>query len=66
METVRVIYHDESDGWWAESPDIPGWSAAGATYGEVRVLAEEGVGIALERDEVAIEHFVPADAVLTA
>jgi predicted RNase H-like HicB family nuclease len=27
METVRVIYHDEPDGWWAESPDVEGWLA---------------------------------------
>jgi len=24
METVRVIYHHEADGWWAESPDVEG------------------------------------------
>jgi hypothetical protein len=26
MENVRVIYDHEADGWWAESPDIEGWS----------------------------------------
>jgi predicted RNase H-like HicB family nuclease len=41
METVRVIYRRESDGWWAESPDIEGWSAAGDTYAEVYNLAVE-------------------------
>jgi predicted RNase H-like HicB family nuclease len=60
METVRVIYHHESDGWWAESPDVERWSAAGATYAEVAKLAEEGVRFALERDDVILEHFVPA------
>lgn len=59
METVRVIYHHESDGWWAESPDVDGWSAAGESYDEVARLAEEGVVFALQR-EVAVEHFVPA------
>jgi hypothetical protein len=47
METVRVIYHHETDGWWAESPDVEGW-------------AGEGIPFALERDDVALEHFVPA------
>ena len=28
METVRVINHHETDGWWAESPGVEGWSAA--------------------------------------
>jgi len=59
METVRVIYHHETDGWWAESPDVEGWSAAGDAYVEVVKLAEEGIPLALGRDAV-LEHYVPA------
>jgi predicted RNase H-like HicB family nuclease len=59
METVRVIYHHEGDGWWAESPDVDGWSAAGDTYAEVAKLAEEGIPFALGRDGAVLEHFVP-------
>jgi predicted RNase H-like HicB family nuclease len=66
MDTVRVIYHHEAEGWWAESPDVPDWSAAGETYGEVRALVEEGVRFALDRGDVTVEHYVPADTVLTA
>jgi predicted RNase H-like HicB family nuclease len=58
-ETVRVIYHHEADGWWAESPDVEGWSAAGSSYAEVVKLAEEGISFAREQD-AALEHFVPA------
>lgn len=65
METVRVIHHHESDGWWAESPDVEGWSTAGASYAEVVKLAEEGIPFALE-DEVKLEHFVPAGEHVTA
>jgi predicted RNase H-like HicB family nuclease len=57
--TVRVLYHEEPEGWWAESPDVDGWTAAGGTFDEVRELAEEGIRFALEDDAVAIEHFVP-------
>lgn len=64
MDVVRVIYHCEPEGWWAESPDVPGWSAAGATYEEVRQLAVEGVEFALERNDFSIEHFVPESAAL--
>jgi predicted RNase H-like HicB family nuclease len=74
--TVRVLYHQEPEGWWAESPDIEGWTVAGETYEEVRQLAEDGVSFALagaaeDRGEgfdegpfasVAIEHYVPAPA----
>jgi predicted RNase H-like HicB family nuclease len=59
METVRVIYHHESDGWWAESPDVEGWSAAGDTYAEVAKLAVAGIPFVLEREDVVLEHFVP-------
>jgi predicted RNase H-like HicB family nuclease len=59
METVRVIYHHESGSWWAESPDIPRWYAAGDTYREVVELVNEGVPFALGHD-AEVEHFVPA------
>jgi predicted RNase H-like HicB family nuclease len=59
MKIVRVIYHHEKDGWWAESPDVEGWSAAGESSAEVAKLAEEGIPFALEHD-VKLEHFVPA------
>jgi predicted RNase H-like HicB family nuclease len=39
---------------------VKGWLAAGDSYAEVLKLAEEGIPFALERDEVALEHFVPA------
>ena len=59
MEIVRVIYHHENDGSWAESPDVDGWSAAGESYAEVVKLAEEGIPFALDH-EAKLEHFVPA------
>lgn len=65
MKNVSVIYHHESDGWWAESPDIEGWSIAGHGYAEVAKLAEEGASFALGQ-EAQIEHYVPADERATA
>ena len=50
METVRVIYHHEADGWWAESSDVEGWSAAGDSYPDVVKLAKESIPFVLERD----------------
>ena len=59
METVRVIYHHEAYGWWAESPDVEGWSAAGDTYAEVVKLAKDGVSLTLGHS-AELEHYVPA------
>jgi predicted RNase H-like HicB family nuclease len=74
--TIRVLYHEDPPGWWAESPDIERWTVAGNTYDEVRALVEECVAFALasaaeERGEefdeqrfadLAVEHYVPAPA----
>lgn len=63
MERIRVIYHEEPPhGWWAESPEIPRWTAAADTLAEIRQLAEDGVRFALERDDVEVVHLVPASA----
>ena len=74
--TVRVLYHHEPDGWWAESPDVEGWTVTAASYDDVRALVEDGVSFALasaaeDRGEtpdearfadVSLEHYVPAPA----
>ena len=31
MRTAQLIYHAEPEGWWAASPDLPGYSAVGAS-----------------------------------
>jgi predicted RNase H-like HicB family nuclease len=64
-EAVRILHHHETDGWWAESPDVKGWSAAGETYAEVVKLAEEGVLLVLGH-AVEFEHYVPASECMTA
>jgi predicted RNase H-like HicB family nuclease len=56
METVCVIYHHEADCWWAESPDVAGWTAVADSYAEVVKLTEEGIPFALER-QVELEHY---------
>lgn len=58
MREVSVHYHWEPKGWWADSPDLPGLSAAGATFTEVRSLAVEGIDFAVEEPVVVIEEGV--------
>jgi predicted RNase H-like HicB family nuclease len=59
--TVRVLYHHEKEGWWAESPDLAGWTAAGATFEEVRELVEE-LPMVLEDPALELEHFSPVES----
>lgn len=62
MEPIRVLYRVEDGTWSARSPDLPGWLAVADTYEECRKFAEEGIPWTLERDDVQLEHYVPAPA----
>jgi predicted RNase H-like HicB family nuclease len=42
-------------GWWAESPDVERWYAAGDTYAEVAGLAEEGIPFASKAERPTVE-----------
>ena len=61
-KTIRIIYHEEPEGWWADSPDIPGWSAAGSSYPELRATVVEGIAFASGEPAAEVHHFVPADS----
>ncbi len=58
MQVVPVLYHQESDGWWADSPSVAGWSATAATLDELRQLIEDGIRFALESDAVLVTHLL--------
>jgi predicted RNase H-like HicB family nuclease len=64
--TVRVLYRQDQDTWVATSPDVPGWTVVADSYSEAHRLAEDGVRFALEREEVSIEHYVPAGVAVAA
>lgn len=58
---ITVIYHDDPDGVWAESPDLEGWTAMAGTLDELQALVEESVPDVLEEDGIdpaglEIEH----------
>jgi predicted RNase H-like HicB family nuclease len=56
MIFVHVIYHHEADGWWADSPEGPGWTATADSVDKLRALAEDGVRFALDDVSLVIEH----------
>lgn len=74
--TVRVLYHQELEGWWADSPEIESWTVVGESFQGARQLVEEGVSFALasaadDRGEgfdesrfanLTIEHYISAPA----
>lgn len=56
MKTVLLRYHWEPSGWWAESRDLPGFSAAAETFDELRLLAFEGVRLEIGESVVIAEE----------
>jgi hypothetical protein len=64
--TVRVLYRQDQDTWVASSPDIPRWTVVADSYPEAHRLAEDGVRFALDRDDLTIEHYVPAGVAVAA
>lgn len=63
MRNVQVVYHDDPEGWWADSPDIEGYGVAGATLAEVRKLVREGIPFFLEAAQVKIDERFPRTVV---
>lgn len=57
---VRLIAHYELAGpteptWWAESDDLPGFTAVYPSLGELQREAEDAVRFHLETDDVEVE-----------
>jgi predicted RNase H-like HicB family nuclease len=66
MTDVTVKYHQESEGWWAETDLLPTFSAAGESYEEVRDRVRAalpdllGGPVEIYEDLTAVGAFVPA------
>jgi len=56
MRSITVTYHREDGSWWAESPEIEGFTAAGDSFTEVRELVTSGVPFYLDDDYVDIKE----------
>jgi predicted RNase H-like HicB family nuclease len=60
--SYTVQYRREPEGWWAESPELPGFSAAGEDFAEVRRLAREGLQFFVGEPVAIAEEGVPVAA----
>ena len=59
MRTAHVIYHDEPDGWWAESPhDFPSLFAAGDTFEDTKARVWEGLKAMGAAKHLGLLHIV--------
>lgn len=60
MTMVRVTYHHERDSWWAESPDVPGYTAVADTLEDLRSSVRDGLPFHLDVEAVEIVETLPA------
>jgi len=66
MKTVLVRYISEPEGWSAETPHRPQWSAWGETLDEVRELAREGLPLVFDQPVTMFEKVATTGAVTLA
>lgn len=58
-----VVHRDDDAGWWADSPDAPGYFAAHDDFQGLLALAREGLGEFLEEPVdvvVSLDQVLPA------
>ena len=56
MRRVTIQYHHEADGWWAESREVAGFSAAASDFNTLRTRAIEALAEILDEPFVISEH----------
>ncbi len=64
MRELTVVYHRDFDAWWADSPQVRGYAAAGGSLAEVRRLVHEGLPFFLGDEEIQIAEMLADDQLL--
>lgn len=65
MRTINVTYHREAGTWWAESADVPGYTAVADSMASLRPLVADGLAFALEGEELVIVEELENGALLS-
>jgi len=61
MRQITIVIHRETDGWWAEAPELPGFSATAPTADTLRDVTREGLAFHLDDEpfeifELSMDH----------
>lgn len=64
MATAVVVYHHEDGSWWAESSDLPGYTAVADSFGDLRDLVIEGVPFFADDEDIEIVERLASGAAL--
>jgi predicted RNase H-like HicB family nuclease len=62
MTIAHIVYHQETDGWWAESPEFPSFFAAADTFDDAQERVREALPkVAGGRKYLGLIHVVYND-----
>lgn len=61
MRQITVTFHHEDGAWWAEAASVPGFSAAAATYEELRSEVRDGLTFALDDEPFLMLETTPGE-----
>ena len=66
MRDITVTYHHEETTWWAESDDLPGFTAVADSISELQSLTYEGVSFYLDDEPHRVIEKMASGAYLLA
>jgi predicted RNase H-like HicB family nuclease len=64
MRRVRIQYHCDGQ-WWADSPDLPNYTAVADSFAELRDLVLEGVEFVVGEPVIIVEEASPFTDAMT-
>lgn len=62
MRQITLVIHKDESTWWADSPDLPGFSAAADSLDALRIEASEGVAFELNDAPFSVSEKFHAEA----
>lgn len=60
MKTARIQVHNQSGSWWADSPDVEGWTAAASSENELISLIDEASDFVPFKPYVRVYGIMPS------
>lgn len=64
MSEIRVTYYHEDGTWWAESADVPGFTAVADALPELRQLVREGLMFHLDLDSIDLRESMDSGGIV--
>jgi Uncharacterized conserved protein len=65
MTTINLVIHHDEGTWWAESPDLEGFTVVAASLSELRFTVRDAVAFHFDSDDpVDVCEFITDDSAI--